>query len=189
MTALMEMVAQSQAVLVPCLPQNIVTAVLREHTGMSVLPSTTAIPKDMIPSQVVFVPRLLPTTMAAALWDHTGVSLWRILQSDSETSKLGADVGVLNHVALYVILIAHDAKQAGIMSGSPIDIATEMRDYRVSVRRRDLSSAEAKQSKKHCHIPGLTQGAILSPRARMLDKPGGHQYMFEMIGRPVIMTL
>lgn len=51
----------------------------------------------------------------------------------------GADVGVLNHVVLYVIIIAHDAKQAGTTSGSTIDIATEMRDHRATVRRQDLS--------------------------------------------------
>ena len=98
-------------------------------------------------------------------------------------------MGVLNHVALYVILIAHDAKQAGIMSGSTIDIATEMRDYRVTVRHRDLSPVEVNQSKKRCQIAGLTQGALPSQRVRMSDKAGAHQRMFEMIGRPDVKTL
>ncbi len=99
--------------------------------------------------------------MIAVLWEHTRISQQGILRSDNETSKLGADVGALNHVALYVIIIAHDAKQAGTMSGSTIDIATEMRDYRVTVRYRDLSSAGAKHGNKHCQT-GSRQGTILT---------------------------
>lgn len=127
--------------------------------------------------------------MAAAVLDHIGTSLQRILRLDSETSKLGADVGALNHVALYVILIAHGVKQAGIMSGFMIGIATETRDYRVTVKRRDLSPAEAQQSRKHCQLFGLTQEAILSPRTLMRDKVGSHQHVFETIRRSHIKTL
>lgn len=41
-----------------------------------------------------------------------------------------ADLGVLDHVALYVIITAKDAKQAGTVSGFTIDTATEMQDFR-----------------------------------------------------------
>ncbi len=123
--------------------------------------------------------------MIAVLWEHTRISQQGILRSDNETSKLGADVGALNHVALYVIIIAHDAKQAGTMSGSTIDIATEMRDYRVTVRYRDLSSAEAKYGNKHCQT-GSRQGTILTSIASKSEKVGAHQRMLEIIGCPNI---
>jgi len=122
--------------------------------------------------------------MIAVLWEHTRISQQGILRSDNETSTLGVDVGAPNHVALYVIIIAHDAKQAGTMSGSTIDIATEMRDYRVTVRYRDLSSAEAKDGNKHCQIPGSRQGTILTSIASKSEKVGAHQRMLEMLGCP-----
>jgi hypothetical protein len=124
--------------------------------------------------------------MIAVLWEHTRISQQGTLRSDNEASKLDADVGVLNHVALYVILTAHDAKQAGTMSGSTIDIAAEIRDYRVTVRYRDLSSAEAKYGNKHCQIPGSRQGTILTSIASKSEKVGAHQRMLKMLGCPNI---
>jgi len=161
---------------------------IRPEPFLILLP-TTAIIQAITPSQVVLVARLPRTIMTAALWQRTKISLEGTLWSDSANWKAGAGVGVLNHVALYVIINAHDAKQNGTMNGSTIDTATEMRDYRVTVRCRDLSSTEAIHGNKYCQMLGLTQGAILSHIVSMSERVGAHYRMLEMIGRPYLKNL